>query len=202
MKLLVGLGNPGSAYAATRHNIGFMALDRLHGALNAGGWEKKFNGLGASANHDGQKLLLLKPQTFMNLSGQSVQAAAAFHKIAPEDIIVFHDELELGAGRLRIKQGGGSAGHNGLKSLDSHIGADYWRVRLGIGRPPPDRESVHDYVLHPFAKDDAAWLKTLLDAVANHSGLLLNGQHSSFMNKVTLTMQPLLPAAPDNQEED
>jgi len=201
MKLLVGLGNPGAEYAATRHNIGFMALDRLHDVLNAGSFEKKFNGLCASANHDGERLLLLKPQTFMNLSGQSVQAAAAFHKIAPSEILVFHDELELGAGRLRVKQGGGSAGHNGLKSIDSHLGADYWRVRLGIGRPPANRESVHDYVLHPFAKDDSVWLTTLLDALASSIGLLLSGQQSQFMNKIMLAVQPVLPASSDNQED-
>lgn len=202
MKLCVGLGNPGSDYAATRHNIGFMALDRLHSALNAGGWEKKFNGLCAQANLDGERLLFLKPQTFMNLSGTSVQAATAFHKITPQDVLVFHDELELGAGRVRVKQGGGSAGHNGLKSIDSHLGTDYWRVRLGIGRPAPGRESVHDYVLQPFAKADSAWLTALLDAIADHAKLLFAGQHSSFMNKVTLAVQPVLPASSQNQEEE
>lgn len=201
MKLLVGLGNPGADYAATRHNIGFMALDRLQDALKAGRWEKKFNGHCASAQADGERLLLLKPQTFMNLSGQSVQAAAAFHKIAPADILVFHDELELGAGRVRVKMGGGSAGHNGLKSLDAHLGADYWRVRLGIGRPEPNRESVHDYVLHPFAKADHAWLDALLAALAGSVSLLLSGQHSQFMNKITLAVQPELPAASNNQED-
>lgn len=201
MKLCVGLGNPGADYAATRHNIGFMALDRLQSALKAGSWEKKFSGLCASAQLQGERLLLLKPQTFMNLSGTAVQAAAAFHKIPPADILVFHDELELGAGRIRVKQGGGSAGHNGLKSIDSHLGADYWRVRLGIGRPDPGRASVHDYVLQPFAKADSGWLTALLDAIADHANLLLTGQHSSFMNKVTLAVQPVLPAAPNNQED-
>ncbi len=201
MKLLVGLGNPGAEYAATRHNIGFMALDRVQVALDADKWEKKFSGFATTATVAGEKLLLLKPQTFMNLSGQSVQAASTFHKIAPADIFVFHDELELGAGRVRVKQGGGSAGHNGLKSIDSHLGADYWRVRLGIGRPPANRESVHDYVLHPFAKEDSVWLKTLLDALASSLGLLLIGQQSQFMNKITLAVQPVLPAGSDNQED-
>lgn len=200
MKLVAGLGNPGAGYAGNRHNIGFMALDALHAALAAEGWQKKFNGLTAQAMLGGGKVLLLKPMTFMNRSGQAVQAAAQFYKIAPADIIVLHDELELPPGRLRVKQGGGAAGHNGLKSIDDAIGPDYWRVRLGIGRPPAGREAVHDYVLQDFAKSEQGWLEALLKAVAREAALLTQGQQSSFMNKVTLAMAPFLPATETKME--
>lgn len=195
MKLVVGLGNPGKDYAQTRHNIGFMALDRLHTALAATEWQKKFNGLIATAHCGDEKLYLLKPQTFMNLSGQAVGAAAQFYKITLADIIVLHDELELPPARTRIKQGGGAAGHNGLKSIDSTLGQDYWRLRLGIGRPPADRESVHDYVLHNFTAADSNWLDPLLSTLAKEVSLLISGQHSQLMNKLSLAVQAVLPVA-------
>jgi len=191
MKLLVGLGNPGASYAANRHNIGFRVLDQLHTTLHAEVWQKKFHGLIATATLQGEKILLLKPQTFMNLSGQAVGAVMQFYKIAPDDVFVFHDELELLPGKTRIKQGGGAAGHNGLKSLDSTIGQNYWRIRLGIGRPPEGREAVHDYVLHDFAKADQAWLDPLLTTLAKEVPLLLTGAHGSYMNKVTLAVGTL-----------
>lgn len=201
MKLLVGLGNPGADYAQTRHNIGFMALDALAAGLQATAWQKKFQGLLATAVWQGEKLLLLKPQTYMNLSGQSVLPALQFYKIAPADLIVFHDELELPPGKVRVKQGGGAAGHNGLKSLDGMLGPEYWRVRLGIGRPPANRESVHDYVLHNFASDDQPWLKALLAALVKEAPLLLTGRHSNFMNKLTAALEPFQPAKQDQTTE-
>lgn len=187
MKLIVGLGNPGTEYADTRHNIGFMAADALQSACRLSPWKSKFHGHLADGMVDGEKILLLKPMTFMNRSGLAVGEAAGFHKINPADVIVLHDELELPPGKIRIKQGGGHAGHNGLKSVDAAIGADYWRVRLGIGRPE-DKARVHDYVLHAFAKADRIWLEPLLDTVVRHFGLMLTGDASGFMNKITLAL--------------
>ncbi len=201
MKLLVGLGNPGAEYAATRHNIGFLALDALHEHLNTNSWQRKFHGTLASAGSQDNKLLLLKPQTFMNRSGLAVGEACQYYKIQPADVLVFHDELELPPGRVRVKQGGGHAGHNGLKSLDAAIGADYWRIRLGIGRPPPERESVHDYVLQPFAKTDRDWLTALLAVLSREIDLLLSSNTSEYMNKITLALQGVLPQAPDMEKE-
>lgn len=195
MKLLVGLGNPGAEYAATRHNIGFMALDALHERLGTESWQRKFHGSLATATLQGDRLLLLKPQTFMNRSGLAVGEVCQFYKIPPADVLVFHDELELPPGRVRVKQGGGHAGHNGLKSLDAAIGADYWRIRLGIGRPPPERESVHDYVLQPFAKTDRDWLAALLSVLSREIDALLSGKDSDYMNKITLAVRGLVPAA-------
>lgn len=201
MKLLVGLGNPGAEYAATRHNIGFMALEALQEHLGAGSWQRQFHGSLAMATRQSGKLLLLKPQTFMNRSGLAVGEACQFYKIPPPDVLVFHDELELPSGRVRVKQGGGHAGHNGLKSLDATIGTDYWRIRLGIGRPPPERESVHDYVLQPFAKTDREWLTALLAVLSREIDLLLAGKTSDYMNKITLALQGLLPQASDMEKE-
>lgn len=200
MKLLVGLGNPGTEYAATRHNIGFMALDTMHAAFCAENWQRQFHGSLATATRHNNKLLLLKPQTFMNRSGLAVGEACRFYKIAPADVFVFHDELELPPGRVRVKQGGGHAGHNGLKSLDSAIGTDYWRVRLGIGRPPPERESVHDYVLQAFAKTDHDWLTRLLTVLSREIDALLTGKESDYMNKITLAVRDLVPVAATTTE--
>lgn len=199
MKLLVGLGNPGEDYAAHRHNIGFMVVARLQEALRGSGWQKKFHGLLATAMVGEQKLLLLKPQTYMNRSGLSVAETAQFYKIPLSDIIVFHDELELAPGKIRVKQGGGAAGHNGLKSLDAVLGQGYWRVRLGIGRPLEGREAVHDYVLHDFTKAEQFWLQPLLEALVADIHYLLNDTHSSYMNRITLAVQPHLPLS-DSQD--
>src|SRR5579859_1600867 len=167
MRLLVGLGNPGTAYSRNRHNIGFMAADEIVRRHGFSGWRSKFQGECAEGNIDGEKTVVLKPHTFMNLSGQAVGAAVHFHKIPSENVIVFYDELDLAPGKIRIKKGGGSGGHNGIKSLDSHIGQDYWRVRLGIGHPG-DKNLVSPYVLGDFFKADQVWLEPLLDGLARH----------------------------------
>ncbi len=168
MILLVGLGNPGSEYETTRHNVGAMLLDAIHARYGFPGWQKKFSGLTAQGTVEGQKVLLLKPQTFMNLSGQSVLPAATFFKLKPAQVLVVHDELDLPLADTRQKKGGGDAGHNGLKSITQAIGPEYHRLRLGIGRPER-KEEVSSYVLHPFGKDESAvmekQLQTLTDAL-------------------------------------
>lgn len=184
MKLIVGLGNPGSQYEGNRHNIGFMALDAVARAHAIGPFRSKHNGLMAEGSIGGEKVILLKPQTFMNRSGDSVQQVAQFYKIAPADIIVLYDELDLAAGKVRVKVGGGNGGHNGLRSIDPQIGLDYKRVRLGIGHP--GKEFVTQHVLGDFAKADKAWLEPLLDAIGTHVGMLVAGDDSGFMNKLAL----------------
>jgi len=187
MHLLVGLGNPGAAYSRNRHNIGFMAADEIVRRHGFSAWRNKFQGQIADGSVDGAKILVLKPQTFMNLSGQSVGEAARFHKIEPENVIVVYDELDLAPGKVRIKKAGGSGGHNGIKSIDQHLGADYWRVRLGIGHPG-DKARVHGHVLGDFQKDDEVWLDGLLGEVAKSVGLLVSGNHAEFMNKIALAL--------------
>lgn len=189
MKLFVGLGNPGAAYAGNRHNIGFMALDRIAADHGFGPWKKAFKGFTADGRLADERVLLLKPDTFMNLSGQSVQAALAFHKILPADVMVFHDELDLAPGKARVKQAGGHAGHNGLRSIHSHIGEAYGRVRLGIGHPG-HKDAVADYVLHDFAKADAEWLDDLLRGISDGAALLAAGDSAKFLNAVALRMAP------------
>ena len=184
MKLLVGLGNPGNQYAGNRHNIGFMAIDAVARAHNAGPWKTKHSALLSEASIDGEKVMLLKPQTFMNRSGDSVQQAAQFYKIAPADIIVLYDELDLAPGKVRVKVGGGNGGHNGLRSIDPQIGLDYKRIRLGIGHP--GKEFVTHHVLGDFAKADQVWLDPLLDGIGKHIGLVLKGDDNGFMNKLAL----------------
>ncbi len=187
MRLLVGLGNPGGAYARNRHNIGWLAADEIVRRHCFGPWRSKFHGQLAEGTIDGEKVLVLKPETFMNLSGQAVAAAARFHKIANGDIIVLHDELDLLPGKLRVKRGGGAGGHNGLKSIDAHLGNDYWRVRLGIGHPG-DKTLVTPWVLGDFAKADEAWLTPLLEAVAAELPLLLAGNDNAFMTRLAQTV--------------
>jgi PTH1 family peptidyl-tRNA hydrolase len=185
--LVIGLGNPGDDYAATRHNIGFMAVDEIAARANAP-WKKKFRGLIATAG----STLLLKPQTFMNLSGESAVEALQFYQLKPENVIVFHDDLDLSAGVVRIKQGGGAGGHNGLKSLDTHIGQNYWRVRLGIGRPMTEQgeavkgDAVTNYVLNPFSKADRQWLSPLVDALASNLDLLLQNKPNDYLARLSL----------------
>ena len=195
MPLLVGLGNPGNQYAGNRHNIGFMALDAIARRHNAGPWKSKHSGLLSEATIDGHRVLLLKPQTFMNKSGDSVQQVAQFFKLDPSEIIVLYDELDLAPGKVRVKIGGGNGGHNGLRSIDPQIGLNYKRVRLGIGHPGA-KELVNHHVLGDFSKADAAWLEPLLDALAANIGLLLAGDDSGFMNKLALATQSGEPAAP------
>lgn len=174
MKLIVGLGNPGTRYARNRHNIGYRAVEAMAEAHNSGPWRSRFQGALIEARFPTGKALLLKPETFMNLSGDSVQAAMAFYKLAPRDVIVLHDELDLAPGKLRGKVGGGHAGHNGLRSIMGHIGPDFARLRLGIGHPG-DKALVSNYVLGDFAKSDEAWLDPLLAALAKASPDLVAG---------------------------
>jgi|SRR5262245_14804547 len=183
MKLLVGLGNPGGAYARHRHNVGFMALDRIAARHDLGSWKKRFHGLSSDGLIGGRRVVLLKPQTYMNDSGRSVQDAQRFLKIADADVLVFHDELDLAPGKVRVKTGGGNAGHNGLRSITAHIGNDYGRVRLGIGHPGA-KHLVSGYVLHDFAKADANWLEPLLDAIAGAAGRLAAGDEQRFLAEV------------------
>ena len=192
MRLLVGLGNPGASYARNRHNIGFMAADVIVRRHSFSPWRAKFQGQVCEGTIAGEKVLALKPETYMNLSGESVGAALRFHKIALGDLIVLHDELDLAPGRMRVKKGGGAGGHNGLRSIDQHLGKDYWRVRLGIGHPG-DKDRVTGWVLNDFAKADEAWLGPLLDAVADAVPLMIAGDDAGFMNKVAVATQPPRP---------
>lgn len=186
MLLWVGLGNPEARMRRNRHNIGFMAVEVMAERHGFGPWRQRFKGLIAEGEIGGERVLALKPQTYMNASGESVAAAASFYKIAPLAITVFHDELDLAPGKIRIKRGGGAAGHNGLRSLDRLLGTpDYWRVRLGIGHPG-DKERVLPHVLGDFGREDEAWLAPMLGAIAEAAPLLAAGQPEAFMTKVAL----------------
>ena len=188
MKLLVGLGNPGTKYARNRHNVGFMAVERIADRHRFGPWKRKFQGLAADGEIGGEKALLLKPDTYMNESGRAVGEAARFLKISEADIVVFHDELDLAPGKLKVKAGGGNAGHNGLRSISQHIGNEYVRVRIGIGHPGA-KELVHGYVLHDFARADEAWLEPLLDAMADAAPRLAAGDQARFLTDVARAAQ-------------
>ena len=187
MLLFVCLGNPGKSYAGNRHNIGFMAVDEIARAHNFPPFRAKFQGLASEGVIGSERVILLKPTTYMNESGRSVGEATKFYKIALKDIIVFHDELDLAAGKLRVKIGGGNAGHNGLRSITAHLGNDYKRVRLGIGHPG-DKALVHNHVLSDFAKSEQGWVSALNDAIARNADLLARGDDPGFQNKVHLAM--------------
>ena len=199
MLLFVGLGNPGPQYRNNRHNIGFMALRAIAARYRFGEARKKFNGLLAEGEIAGEKCLALLPTTYMNESGVSVGAAMRFYKLEPQGVTVFHDDLDLAPGKVRVKRGGGNAGHNGLRSIDAHIGPDYRRVRLGIGHPGV-RERVTGHVLNDFGKDDAAWLKVLLDAVAECAPLLVKGDDAGFMSRIAVLAPPPKPAEQDAED--
>jgi peptidyl-tRNA hydrolase, PTH1 family len=188
MRLFVGLGNPGAKYARNRHNIGFMAVDEIARRHHFAPWRRRFQGETSEGTLGLERVILLKPTTYMNDSGRSVQEAANFFKIAQGDITVFHDELELPPGKVRVKIGGGIAGHNGLRSISAHIGNEYRRVRLGIGHPGV-KELVHGHVLSDFAKADNDWVATLCEAVAEHAALVAKGTDATFANRVHLAMQ-------------
>src|SRR5271170_2742412 len=189
MLLWVGLGNPEPGMARNRHNIGFRAIDTIAIKYGFTPWRQRFKGLVSEGSVGGEKILALKPQTYMNESGVSVQQAAAFYKLAPEVITAFHDELDLVPGKVRVKRGGGAAGHNGLRSMDRMLGTqDYWRVRLGIGHPGT-KDRVLGYVLGNFGADDKPWLIALLDAVADSADLLAQGKYPDFMSTVALRTQ-------------
>jgi len=189
MLLVVGLGNPGEKYARNRHNIGFMAADEIVRRHSFSAYRSKFQGELAEGKIGTEKVLVLKPMTFMNESGRSVKEAITFYKIAPEDIIVLHDELDLAPGKLRMKRGGGHAGHNGLRSLHAHVGEGYARIRLGIGHPG-HKDKVTGHVLSDFSKADQDWLIPLLDAVADNIASVVDEKDTDFMSRVGQALQP------------
>ncbi|WP_151717210.1 aminoacyl-tRNA hydrolase [Gemmobacter serpentinus] len=199
MKLWVGLGNPGAKYAGNRHNIGFMALDLIAQDHGFSGWKRGFQGLVSEGRFGSERIVLLKPETFMNLSGQSVGEAMRFHKLTPDDVTVFHDELDLAPGRIRVKTGGGHAGHNGLRSIHAHIGEAYHRVRLGIGHPG-HKDAVAGYVLHDFGKADQAWLDDLLRGIGDGAAALAADDAARFLNAVALRTAP--PRASTGQQRE
>jgi peptidyl-tRNA hydrolase, PTH1 family len=187
MLLFVGLGNPGERYAGNRHNIGFMAVQAIAKRHDIAPWRRRFQGVAVEGAIGAEKVLLLLPGTFMNESGRAVAETAHFYKLGLADVVVFHDELDLRPGKLRVKTGGGNAGHNGLRSISAHIGNDYRRVRFGIGHPG-DKDMVEPYVLQDFAKSERAWVEALCEIVADNADLIAKGEDASFQNKVHLAM--------------
>jgi PTH1 family peptidyl-tRNA hydrolase len=194
--LIAGLGNPGSQYARNRHNAGFIVVDALHAHGKFGPWKTKFDGQLSEGALGGRKTYLLKPQTYMNLSGDSVGPALRFFKLPLEALVVIHDEIDLAAGKLKVKTGGGDAGQNGLRSITASLGPDYRRVRLGIGHPG-DKERVTGHVLQNFSKDDVDWLKPLVEAMVEAAPLLAKDDDAGFMSKVALLLKP-----PTNSKKD
>ncbi|MER8747846.1 aminoacyl-tRNA hydrolase [Mesorhizobium sp. M1050] len=188
MLVFAGLGNPGAKYANNRHNVGFMAADAIARRHSFSPWSKKFQGLISEGTLGGEKIVLIKPQTFMNLSGQSVGEALRFYKLELSALTVFYDEIDLAEGKLRIKTGGGAGGHNGIRSIDGHVGSAYRRVRIGVGHPGV-KEMVQHHVLGDFDKVDREWLEPLLDAIAENAAMIAKGDDSGFMNKVSLAVQ-------------
>ncbi|HUC63207.1 MAG TPA: aminoacyl-tRNA hydrolase [Alphaproteobacteria bacterium] len=195
MRLVVGLGNPGPKYRANRHNVGYMALGEIARRYDFGPKRSRFQGLLAEGTVAGARLSALWPTTFMNESGRAVGEALRFYKLDPGDVLVIHDELDLAAGKVRLKRGGGSAGHNGLRSIDAHVGADYWRLRIGIGHPG-DANLVMPYVLSDFFKEDVPWLTKLLEAIAEAFPLLVENQDNRFTTKLALLLNPPPPKPP------
>lgn len=187
MKLIVGLGNPGAKYAENRHNVGFLAVDRIAGRHGFGPFRNRFKGLTAEGSIGGERAIILKPQTFMNESGQSVGEAARFLKIPEADVIVLYDEIDLAPGKLKAKVGGGNAGHNGLRSISAHLGNDYVRIRIGVGHPGR-KDLVAHYVLHDFAKADRDWLDPLLDAIADAAEPMASGELARFTADVARSL--------------
>lgn len=186
MWLFVGLGNPGKEYEKNRHNVGFMAIDEIASRYTMAPFRSKFSGMIAEGQVAGEKVVFLKPQTYMNLSGNSVQLAAHFYKIAPENIVVFYDELDLAPGVLKVKKGGGSGGHNGIKSMDKCLSTqDYWRVRIGIGHPG-DKNRVSGYVLSDFTKADYEWLDDLIPAIGKEADKIVSDSPQGFTNSLAL----------------
>jgi len=189
MKLIVGLGNPGPKYAGHRHNIGFMAMDRIAADHGFPAWKGKFQGAVSEGRFGSDRAVLLKPETFMNNSGQSVGEAMRFYKLEPSDVIVFHDEIDLAPAKLRVKTGGGHAGHNGLRSIHQHISPEYIRVRMGVGHPG-HKDRVPSYVLHDFAKADQEWLDDMLRGISDGIAYLVAGDTGKFQNAVALRTAP------------
>ncbi|PAP98085.1 aminoacyl-tRNA hydrolase [Mesorhizobium mediterraneum] len=198
MLLFAGLGNPGAKYANNRHNVGFMAADAIGRRHSFSPWSKKFQGLIAEGTLAGEKIILIKPQTFMNNSGQSIGEALRFYKLTPSALTVFYDEIDLADGKVRVKTGGGAGGHNGIRSIDGHVGNAYRRVRIGVGHPGV-KEFVQHHVLGDFAKADREWLEPLLDAIGDHADLIVRGDESGFMNKVSVAVQRKTGATPERE---
>jgi PTH1 family peptidyl-tRNA hydrolase len=196
MKLFVGLGNPGAQYVRNRHNVGFMALDVIADEYRLGSWRKRFQGETTEGSLDGERVVLLKPLTYMNESGRSVGEAARFLKIPVEDIYVFHDEIDLAPGKLKVKTGGGNAGHNGLRSITAHMGNDYHRVRIGVGHPGA-KDAVAHYVLHDFAKVEYDWLDPMLAAMAYAAPFLAKGDSARFLSQVALKTRDDMASEPE-----
>jgi PTH1 family peptidyl-tRNA hydrolase len=188
MLLLVGLGNPGAGYVGNRHNVGFMVVQAIAKRHGIGPWWRRFQGVAVEGPIGAERVLLLLPGTYMNESGRAVAEAANFYKLGLTDIVVVHDEIELPPGKVRVKTGGGNAGHNGLRSISALIGNDYRRVRIGVGHPG-DKDLVHAYVLNDFAKDERPWVEAVCDIMADNVELLVKGQDASFQNKIHLAMQ-------------
>jgi PTH1 family peptidyl-tRNA hydrolase len=200
MLLLVGLGNPGPRYTCNRHNIGYMAVDEIVRRHGFGPWRRRFQGQCADGRIDALKVLALKPETYMNESGRSVGEAMRFYKLEPEAVLVFHDDLDLRPGKVKVKRGGGHAGHNGLRSLDAHIGRDYRRVRLGIGHPG-HKDQVHPYVLRDFPKAEEPLVAKVVDAVAGEIGRLIAGDDGAFMSRVAHLTTPPRPKPPPKADQ-
>jgi len=192
MLLVVGLGNPGPEYAGNRHNIGFMAVDEIVRRHGFGAARARFHGLAAEGSLGGEKVVALKPQTYMNDSGRSVAAAVQFYKLDPQQVIVIYDEIDLPLGKVRVKRGGGSGGHNGIRSIDAHIGPDFWRVRLGVGHPG-HKDLVQRHVLSDFSKSEREQVARVIEAVAESMPILAAGDENSFMNKVNMILNPPRP---------
>lgn len=188
MRLFVGLGNPGTKYQGNRHNIGFMVVDEIARRHGFAPWRRRFQGEASEGTLDSERVILLKPATYMNNSGNAVQDAVQFFKLKEADVVVLHDEIELPPAKVRVKVGGGIAGHNGLRSISAHIGNDYRRVRLGVGHPGV-KELVHAHVLNDFARSERSWVEALVDTVAENAALLVAAKDSAFQNKVHLAMQ-------------
>jgi PTH1 family peptidyl-tRNA hydrolase len=197
MLLIVGLGNPGARYAGNRHNIGFMAVDAIARRYGIGPWRRRFQGVTAEGAIGGRRVLLLMPGTFMNESGRAVAEATHFYKLTPAEVVVLHDEVDLPPAKLRVKTGGGIAGHNGLRSISAHVGNDYRRVRIGVGHPG-QKDLVYAYVLGDFAKSERPWVEAMCEAIADNAELLVKGEDATFQNKVHLAMDAkgFVPASP------
>lgn len=186
MHILAGLGNPGRKYAGNRHNVGFMAVERIARRHSFSPWTSKFQAEVSEGRLGGDKVILIKPQTFMNLSGDAVGKVLRFYRLEPSHLTAIYDELDLAPGKIRIRTGGGAGGHNGIRSIDAHCGSGYHRLRIGIGHPG-DKDQVTSYVLNDFSITDRNWLEPLLDAIAEYADLLITGEHANFMNRISLT---------------
>jgi peptidyl-tRNA hydrolase, PTH1 family len=201
MLLLVGLGNPGARYVGNRHNVGFLAVQEIAKRHGLGPWRRRFAGVACEGPLGGVRTLLLSPGTYMNESGRAVAEAAHFYKLSPADITVFHDEIDLPPGKVRVKIGGGIAGHNGLRSISEHIGNDYRRVRIGVGHPG-DKDMVQHYVLSDFAKSDRGWVDALIAIIGDNAEMIARGQDASFQNRVHLAMVAKGFGQPERDEEN